>query len=164
MNAQPNPEPKVFASQDEIARLCLECCNGDKEAINFCHMWFTYCHAIDDLIDTQISGAITMTPEAILEIFVQANLLYNCSFYRQYQSALQPVVLVITNAYADSVEWEKSDVKRRATIADVLRCCGNEMFFTVAMICGGWKHARSVSSRIREMSWELQHDDNDQPN
>ncbi len=165
-------QPEIFHQDSErealknvsIRDLCLQCCKGNTQAIEFCDHWFHYCHSIDDLIDTQINGAITMTPEAILKIFVQANLLYNSVFYRTFHSALQPVVLLVTNAYADSVEWEKSDVNRRSTMADVLRCCGNDMFFAVAMICGGWDHARSVSAKIRDASWIYQHDENDKPN
>ena len=118
-------------------------------------MWFVYCHAIDDLID----DVTRPTPERLLEVFIQANALFTCAFYQAFAATLQPVVLLITNAYADSVAWEGAAVTARGAISDVIRCNGNEMFFIVAMLCGGWKHARSLSARIRERSWQLQHDE-----
>lgn len=142
-----------------IEETCAELCLGNLQAAQFCHFWFNYCHAIDDLVD-----ATDRPPhEMLLEVFALANAVYSCQFYREHSTMLQPIVLMITSAYADSVKWEGSSVHRRSTISDVLRCCGNEMFFAVAYICGGWKHVRSISSRIRERSWELQHDSNDRP-
>lgn len=142
-----------------LEEFCAEVCLGNKEAMEFCTLWFHYCHLIDDLVDS----IERPEHEKLLEAFALANALYTTKFYQQNQYQLHPMVMMITNAYADSVKWEKSSSKRRSTIADVLRCVGNEMFFTVAYVCGGWQHQRSVSSRIRERSWELQHDSNDQP-
>jgi len=141
-----------------------EVCRGDKNALVFCDLWYSYCHGIDDLIDTMEDGRPTMSPEQILAIFANAALLYNCPFYIANRSHLFPMVLSVTNAYADSVAWEKSSVNRRRVIADVLRTCGDEMFFIVAMIIGGWEHMRGLSARIREQDWLLQHDSNDNPN
>lgn len=153
----PRPDPK------ELHEFCRNVCLGDEDAMRFCDMWMTYCHAIDDLIDTMEDGRPTMTPETILEIFALAAHLYNSKFFIANQPRLYPVAIMITNAYADSVLWEKSPVLRRRRIADVLRCCGNEMFFLVALLCGGWQHMRKLSPLIRERSWQLQHDEHDQP-
>lgn len=137
-----------------LQEFCQEVCCGHAPAMDFCHLWFTYCHAIDDLID----GLERPSPEALLTVFIQANVLFSSEFYVRHLRSLQPVVLLVTNAYADSVAWERSSVPYQFTIADVIRCCGNEMFFMVAMICGGWPHARSLSARIRDQSWRLQHE------
>lgn len=157
---QDNPE---FTGKG-LHEFCAEVCRGDMSAMTFCDLWFNYCHGIDDLIDTMEDGRPTMKPEAILKLFGIAATLYNCPFYVRNQAALFMPVLTITNAYADSVAWEKSSVSRRRKIADVLRCCGNEMFFVVALIVGGWQHMRDLSPKIRERSWVLQHDENDNPN
>jgi len=151
----PAPETHAFAR---------EVCNGNKDALSFCDLWYAYCHQIDDLIDCKEDGRPTMSDEAILRIFVIAAMLYNCPFYVEHRQHLFPVVIMTTNLYADSVAWERSPVNRRRAIADVLRCCGDEMFAMVAMICGGWAHVRNVSPRIRERDFQLQHDENDQPN
>jgi len=150
---------QFYAPANTLEEFCAEVCLGNREAMEFCTLWFHYCHLIDDLVD----AVDRPENEKMLEAFALANALYTTKFYQQNQTMLHPLVMMITNAYADSVKWEKSSVHRRSTIADVLRCVGNEMFFTVAYVCGGWQHQRSVSSRIRERSWELQHDANDKP-
>jgi hypothetical protein len=146
-------DPQVV-EQPSLHEFCREVCLGNSDAMDFCNSWFIYCHAIDDLIDDNERPK----PERLLEVFIQANVLFSCAFYVAFHVSLQPIVLLITNAYADSVAWEASPEPHRRAIADVIRCCGNDMFFAVAMICGGWKHARSLSPRIRERSWILQHE------
>lgn len=141
-----------------------EVCRGDKSAEVFCHLWYVYCHAIDDLIDTMEDGRPTMNPEQILAMFANAALLYNCPFFVANRNHLFPIVLSVTNAYADSVMWEKSPLWRRRAMADTLRMCGDEMFFMIAMLIGGWDHMRSVSGKIRERDWVLQHDEYNHPN
>ena len=136
----------------------VEVCRGNQQALDFCHLWYQYCHGIDDLIDTMEDGRPTMSPEEIIALFANAALLYNCPFFLANRNFLFPVVLLVTNAYADSVAWEKSPVNRRRVMADVLRTCGDEMFFMVAVILGSWPHVRGVSGRIREADWILQHD------
>jgi len=139
-------------------------CCGNREAMTFCDLWYRYCHAIDDLLDTMEDGRPTMSKEQILSIFFNAAFLYNCPFYRAHAHLLSPVVVMVTNMYADSVAWERSPIARRRIMADVLRTCGDEMYFTVAMICGGEAHMRDMSLKIRERDWIGQHDENDKPN
>lgn len=141
-----------------------EICCGNKDAAMFCALWYNYCHGIDDIIDTKEDGRPTMSNEQILGIFANAALLYNCPFFIAHRSNLFPIALMVTNMYADSVLWEKSPINRRRIMADAMRTCGDEMLFMVALICGGWEKMRDISPRIRERDWELQHDENDQPN
>lgn len=148
----------------EIRDFCQTVCRGEVAALQFCDLWFDYCHRIDDLIDTREDGRPTMTPEEILTIFGAGLMLYNCEFYLKHQRTLFPIILAVTNCYMDVVQWEKSPVEHQRKMADVLRCCANELFFVVAMITGGWSHMRDVSARIRERSWLLQHDESGQPN
>lgn len=144
------------AGLDELSK---EVCKGDSDAMLFCGLWMGYCHGIDDLIDNMIDGHATTSPEEILRLFATAAVIYNSNFYRKHQQQLFPLVLAITNMYADSVAWEKSPVEHKRKIADTLRCCGNEMYFMVALICGGYQHMRVLSPKIRERSWILQHND-----
>jgi hypothetical protein len=139
-------------------------CCGNLDAMTFCDLWYRYCHAIDDLLDTMEDGRPTMSQEQVLSIFFNAAFLYNCPFYRSNAHLLSPVVVMVTNMYADSVVWERSPIARRRIMADVLRTCGDEMYFAVALICGGERHMRDMSLKIRERDWIGQHDDNDQPN
>ena len=65
--------------------------------------------------------------------------------------------------YADSMEWENSSLKRRRQMADVMRTCGNEMYFMIALLKGGEEHMRNMSPRIRERDWIGQHDEHGNP-
>lgn len=141
----------------------VELCKGNKAAEEFCSLWYRYAHFIDDIIDLKEDGRPTMSNEDILATFVDAALLYNCPFFVANRQHLFPLVISITNQYADSVAWERSPVEGKRKIADVLRCCGDEMLLMVAMIVGGWKHMREMSLKIRWRDYELQHDAEGKP-
>lgn len=157
----PLPVPEVTP---ENAKQALEwnvmLCKGDQEAMIFNDMWYRYCHAIDDLIDTMEDGRPMMNAEQMLEIFALAAMLYNSPFFVRHRDMLFPIVLQVTSAFADSVAWERSPIKHRRTISNVLSACGDELYFTVALICGGWSHMRSISATIRERDYCAQHDAN----
>jgi hypothetical protein len=140
-----------------------ELCQGNRAAEEFCNLWYAYCHGIDDIIDLKEDGRPTMSNEKILEVFATAALMYNCKFYTDHRPHLFPIVIAVTNLYADSVLWERSPAAHLRKIADVLRCCGDEMLLMVAIIIGGWSHMRKMSPRIRETDYRLQHDENDNP-
>lgn len=142
----------------ELHKLHKEVCLGRVDAEEFCNLWFYYCHGIDDLIDNSEDGKPTTSAEKILELFAQAWFVYNNSFYIANRQLLQSCAMTIHNLYADSVVFEKAFEPEKRAIADVNRCCGNEMYFQVALICGGYAHMRNVSPKIRQRSWKLQHD------
>lgn len=148
-------EGKWSGLSDEVKALC----KGNGQAIHFCSLWFLYCHRIDDLIDNRTG----VTNDEILEMLLCAAAIYNCDFYIANRQMLYPIVLMVTNQFADSVAWENDSVEHRRKMADVLRCCGNEMFFAVAMLVGGWGHVRIWSPKIRERDWLLQHDEKGNP-
>lgn len=127
------------------------------EALEFCDNVMIYFHLIDDLWDTREDGRPTMDSEEVIRVFAYALLVYNSKFYLKHQSSLFPIFVHVTNTYADVLLFEKSPSEHKRAIADVIRCCGNDVFFIVALICGGYKHMREVSPLIRERSWLIQH-------
>jgi hypothetical protein len=142
-------------SERKIALMYDEVACGNADALKFIFHWNLYCHGIDDIVD----GSLAMRdPEQVVGLFAEANLLYTLPFYRANWERLQSVVMLITNAYADSVMWEDSYDKGQRTMADVLRFAGNEMLFAVALICGGYQHMRRVSAKLRNQSWQDHHD------
>lgn len=140
-----------------------ELCAGNADAEVFCTIWYRYCHAIDDILDTRMDGRPTMTIDAILETFALATLLYNCNFFIQNRHMLLGVALSVTNMYADSANWERDPEPHRRAMADTLRCCGDEMLLMVAFLIGGWPHMRKLSPAIRERDWLMQHDKDGNP-
>lgn len=138
-------------------------CRGNREAMNFCDMWYNYCHGIDDLIDTLEDGRPTMSKEQIISLFLKAAVFYNSRFFVEHRELLFPIALQTTNTYADSVAWENSSKAHLRIMGDVFRTCGNEMYFLVALICGGEAHMRNMSQNIKERDWLGQHDEKGQP-
>lgn len=128
-------------------------CRGDREAMDFlCNWWAPYVHGIDDIIDGDANG-----PEEVLREFARAVGLYAHPFYLRNLAGLKQVVLNVTNAYADSVAWEKSGVAWQREWADHHRHAGMEMVIAVATICGGYEHARSISQEQRSVCWHEHH-------
>jgi hypothetical protein len=146
-------------AENEAHAFCREVCLGNTEAMQCCDLFYKYVHGIDDIIDTKEDSRPTMSNEKIIETFITCAGLYNCSFYRNHANVLLGVIIVVTNTWADSVAWERSPLEHRRTMSNVLRTCGDDFFFAVAMICGGWQHLRNVSAKIREADYLRQNDD-----
>lgn len=102
-------------------------------------------------------------PERLLRVLLQAAELYSLPFWRRHGDRLGPVVALVTNAYADSVAWERSATPELRTMADSLRFAGNEMVLAVAGLCGGAEAMRAASPWLRAMSWRSHHDATGQP-
>ena len=125
---------------------------GNAYAADWLQKWAKYCHDIDDQIDER-RGA-----EAFLAILASAIELYTHPFFLAHWSHLRPIVISITNAYADSVAWEKSEDFSERQMADTLRFCGVEMYCMVAAICGGYEHMRKFFPILRKQTWTDNHD------
>lgn len=144
-------------AQRQLEALLADIIGQGSDADKFTRAFGAWCHAIDDVVDV---GA---TPETIVKNFALGAAVFTSNFYRAHADQLYPVVVLIANAYADSVAWEKSgeDWKRRQ--ADVLRNCGNDMLLAVVLICGGYDAMRQVSQLIRETSHFRHHDEQGNP-
>ena len=135
----------------------LEVTNGNQAAADWLERWCKFCHAIDDIIDEGRG------PEAFLEVLVDAAELYSHPFWLTNWFHLRPVIVTVTNAYADSVAWENSGEVPERAMADVLRFAGVEMYCIVAAICGGYAHMRKLSPRMRAQTWSANHDPQGNP-
>lgn len=138
---------------NEIIDIYSDACMGNADAMAFMLSFHAYCHLIDDVVD----GDVERSDENLFKILMHANALYSTPFYLSNAWRLQPVIASITSTYADSVAWEKSDVKWKRDVADIIRMCGNDMITTIAWIVGGWPHMRSISLRLREAAYHSQH-------
>lgn len=142
----------------EAAKWNEALCNGDASAMAFCNLWYTYCHSIDDILDTMRDGRPRMSKDELLSTFFNAAMLYNSAFFVANRNLLMPIVLDITANYAVSVGWEKSPATHLRAMANVFRTCGNRMYYMVALICGGEKHALDMIRKIHERDFLLQND------
>jgi hypothetical protein len=120
----------------------------------FLYKFATYCHLIDDVIDVK---EIRDNPQSILKVTHLALDIYSSQFFRDNVSLLHPIILMIHNTYADSVEWEHSEIKWKATQADTLRCFGNEIILVLIERVFGYDKMREFSTKIREGSYKRHH-------
>jgi len=140
-------KPNIKQQGDELR---IELCKGNKDAEEFCNLWYAYVHSIDDLIDEEDADP--------LRPFFDAALLYNAKFYHQNESLLFPLVLSITAQYRLSVVWEAAyGESNKQKMADVLRMSGNQMFGQVALIVGGFNHMNTMMAKIYLADWKGQH-------
>jgi len=132
------------------------CCENP-HAMSWLALWREYVHAIDDIEDEET------TPEFRQRVYVLALELYTHPFFRDNELRLKQVVLNCTNAYADTLAWERSPVAWQREFADHYRHFGAEMVIAVAHICGGYDHARSISLELRATCWLEHHNDQGDP-
>lgn len=135
-----------------------ELCCGNQSAMACNDLYYNYCHAIDDLLDTMRDGRPRMSKDQILSTYFNAALFYNSSFFVANREMLFPIILDITSTYAVSVGWENSSKLHLRKMADVFRTTGNRFYYMVALLCGGEAHALKMIRRIHERDYVLQHD------
>lgn len=142
---------RMELSATAIHRACL----GNPEAIEWLSMWSPYVHGIDDVEDGPT------TSDFRIKLHGQALELFTHPFFLKNLDRLKQVVINCNNAYADVVDWEKSDQKWKKEFADHYRHFGVEVVLTVASICAGrnWPdHLRSISAEFRTTCWVEHHD------
>jgi hypothetical protein len=128
------------------------------DALTFLILYRTYSHEIDDIIDEG------WTPEDLLGAFITAAQLFSCKFYQQNLMYLYPLVLHVTNMYADTVKWEQENKGTwKQQFADVNRCCANDMLLVVIGLTLGYDKMREYSELVRITSWNHHHDKDGNP-
>lgn len=116
---------------------------NDEGGFEFLKLWHEYCHLVDDIIDDGLWDA-----ETLLRCLMLGCTVYSHPFYQRNRSSLQMPALVATSIYGDSVAWEKDPALWKRQWCEVLRHAGNDVFFAVAMVCGGWEHLRKISKPL----------------
>ena len=137
---------------EEISTLYWEVCLHNEPAYVFLCQWHEAIHQVDDIVDGDVESK-----EKTIECFIRLHELYSNPFYRDKEDSLRMVVTLVTNTYADSVEWEKADAEWKRSWADVMRFAGNEMTCAIAYIVGGWNHMRFISRKIKALSYAGHH-------
>jgi hypothetical protein len=135
---------RLLMDRSLITRICA----GDAEAMDFlANHWSPYVHEIDDIMDGDRPN-----PRDQLMTFARACVLFSHPFYLKHLAALRQLVLNITVAYADSVDWEQPTAQPwQQSWADHHRHCGLEMVVAVATICGGHEHGFAISQEQRSL-------------
>lgn len=143
-------------------KLLERVCCGDNSpggAMDFlAHHWSPYVHEIDDIMDGERPN-----PRDQLKTFARAAMLFSHPFYLKNLLQLRQLVINITIAYADSVEWEKSTKAWHREWADHHRHIGMEMVVAVATLCGGHEHGFAISQEQRTLCWQDHHTRSGEP-
>jgi hypothetical protein len=137
-----------------LYELYAEASGGHPDALVFLWSFHYYIHEIDDLVD----GQKEFNAENLVGLLVKANTLYSTPFWIGNSAALSSIMVHIAATWLDSVAWEKDPVLWKRNVADVIRLCGNDMVRTVAHITGSFESVRRISLRLREFSWQDQHE------
>lgn len=140
--------------QDTLKRLCC----GDAGAEQWATLWQLYVHRIDDLVDGELQG-----PEELLRTFALAPVLYTHPFFQAHFKELRALVLLCTNAYADSVAFERAPEDWKRQWADHYRHFAIEVVLAVGQICGGYEHVRTFSADARSVCHWGHHDPDGKP-
>lgn len=148
MNITPAQMQEAF-----IERITL----GNKEAHDFLQQYGAFINIIDDVVDEKTDV------ETRLETMVLAREVYTHPFFLKHFAALKQIDVNTTNAYADSVAFERSDVEWKKQWSDHYRHFGSEMALAVAYIVAGGgrqghEHMRSLSQEMRTSVWAAHHD------
>jgi hypothetical protein len=138
---------------EDYEAFVVDLCCKQVSAVKFVHAWNNYCHDVDDFIDKPKE----QTPEKLIRLLVSAKSIYCCQFFRLNEYALEPLITLVSNGYADSIAWEKSTEGWQRYYSDTLSAIGNEVLLKVAEICGGWDHMRVVSPMVRKFSYLCHH-------
>lgn len=138
-------------------------CNGNEEAFDWMQIGRIYCHEIDDLIDedTKLEHDVARKLVAgahACRIGAIALDLYTHPFFLKNMATLKEAMMTNTLNYADSVATEESQVEWQRQFSDWARHGWVQVCLTVARICGGFDHAKSLSMELRTMSYVDHHD------
>lgn len=124
---------------------------GNPDAARFLLAFVAHCHVLDDVIDgdVPVGDERLMASEAAWLLELTGN-----AFFVQHRAMLVPVILAGFNAWLDANRMEKSEDEREARAADVVKGIYHEVCWTVAFICGGWDHLRTVTRLYREYDYD----------
>lgn len=70
---------------------------------------------------------------------------------------LRPLIKSTSQAYMDSVLWEKSPEDWKRKVADAARQQGNDILLAIIEIVGGIEKRHEASLLLREVSYKMHH-------
>lgn len=134
---------------EELSKIFSLIANGDRDAEAFCHTVYHFFHLIDDLYDgdkdrrtpDEVAGYTAATLETfMMNPFVQAHREQILGVLRV--SAFQWI-------HSERLKSGDRDVKN-AVVAEVLKSAYQEIFYLVASLTGGIRHAIEMGTKFRD--------------
>lgn len=121
--------------------------NNRRDAYDFAVKYIKHCHAVDDIIDNE-----DCRPSFVIKSFVDALFVFTHPYFLANLATLKPIAFSVANNFANSCEWEKSDVDWKKKHADILRHAGCDMLDVVVFLVAGYDTMREISPMYREFS------------
>jgi hypothetical protein len=138
---------------NELAAYFNALCCGNHAAGEFCLVFHNYVHWLDDAVDGDKSYTLEETARVTLEAVVTFS---ENSFFQEHASSLLPLIVQSVLAWESSEQLANSKTDYRDFIAgQVLKSYYHEVFWHVAVICGGLSHARAVLKEHRKFDYDL---------
>lgn len=130
-----------------------ECCLGNRSAAQFCRAYINYCHSLDDLLDRDNDES--NPPDYVVRVQMEmfATLSSN-GFFLEHKAALLALMLSGFHAWIDSMDWQASGDPVKVYDADCLKGVYHGVFYHVALLVGGYDHARKISKSHRSFDHE----------
>lgn len=120
---------------------------GNKSAQEFITSFVDLCHTIDDVVDE---------PEKVDDERIIRNLLRFLKvltlnqWVAQFQVSIIAIISTSFPAWLDANKWEHSGTDIQKRDVDVLKGMYHEVVWYIAEQCGGYEHARTVTTKYRE--------------
>ena len=128
-------------------------CRGNLDAARFCEAFHDFCHTLDDLLDRDNPEGIQR--DRVVRVMLTAVLEFSMNaFFQANRAGLLSLISQSFIAWGDSMDWQDSGDARKIRDADVIKGLYHEVFFHVALLCGGYDHARAVTRATREYDHE----------
>jgi hypothetical protein len=126
---------------------------GDQGAHAACAALYHFAHTIDDLVDQD--NKEECTPDHVARVLVEffAMMAHN-RFWQANQSSLLPLVMTAILDWADSMDWQKGGTEQQRQDADVIKGSWHNVIYHIALLCGGFDHARAITREHREYAHE----------
>jgi hypothetical protein len=153
-NGTPNePVDDHDQAKGKLRDLLGSFANGNQLATDWLCIYYEWTHEVDDIIDED-----DWDPEKLLKAFLRACEVYSHPFYVLNSQHLQGICILVTAEYADSIKWERAPELFKRQWADVMRHTSNNVFYTVALLTGGYEHLRKIANSWRAVCY-VQHKD-----
>jgi hypothetical protein len=118
---------------------------GNSDAVSLLHCISAIAQLADDIVDGDSENRFADMGRLCFQTLVVAP---SNPFFQKHHAALAPVLANISLTWEASEQWRQSEQEKTRMFAFVMRECSEQFAVTVALLTGGYDHARTV---IREL-------------
>lgn len=120
---------------------------GNQDAVNLLHCISQIARLADDIVDGDSENRFADMGRLWFQTLV---VVPSNPFYQQNRAALASVLANIGLTWEATEDWRHSEAEKTRMFAFVLRECTEQFVTTVALLTGGYEHARHVIRELHE--------------